>query len=88
MRSQSLASAPAPPSFKALSGFVLWFRSRVATKFSKSMAVTTPNTICLLLDSPWQRSEEGQGQRFRGASAHRRAEATKLIPRHGQVGQP
>lgn len=44
---------------KALAAFVFWSRSRAATKFSRSMAVTTPNTICLLLDLPGLWSEEG-----------------------------
>lgn len=47
--------------------FVFCSRSRAATKFSKSMAVTTPNTICLLLDFPllWSAGEQGSG--FKGA---------------------
>lgn len=44
---------------KAFADFVFWSRSRAATKFSRSMAVTTPNTICLLLDFPGLWSEEG-----------------------------
>lgn len=38
----------------------LYFRvcSRAATKFSRSMAVTTPNTISCLLDTPLLRSRE------------------------------
>lgn len=44
---------------KALGDFVFWSRSRAATKLSRSIAVTTPNTICLLLDFPGLWSEEG-----------------------------
>lgn len=41
------------------SGLYFWvFCSRAATKFSRSMAVTTPNTICCLLDMPLLRSRE------------------------------
>lgn len=69
LEAQDWAAAPAPLASRALPGFVFWIRSRAATKLSKSMAVTTPNTICLLLDSPWLWSA-GAGRGFR-APPHR-----------------
>lgn len=60
-----LGSGPLPD-------LVFCSRSRAATKFSKSMAVTTLNTVCLLLDFslPWP--EEEQGGRSKGPSTQPR----------------
>lgn len=49
---QSWAAAPPALGAKALADFVFGSRSWAATKFSRSMAVTTPNTICFRLDFP------------------------------------
>lgn len=37
-----------------------WFCSLAVTKFSRSMAVTTPNTICCSLDVPslWSKKKK------------------------------
>lgn len=66
-RGQSCAAAPAAPGSVALPGLVFRSRSRAATKLSKSMAVTTPNTICFLLDFPLLWSEEGRATGVKGS---------------------
>lgn len=67
-----------------------WSCSRAATKFSRSMAVTTPNTICRSLAWPLLWSERGkQGRRIKGAWAWSWSEADAHRPRPvgGQPGQ-
>lgn len=81
--SQGWGAAPAALAPKALPDFVFWSRSRAATKFSKSMAVTTPNTICLFLDFALLWSEEGMWQRgFKVASRWSRSDTALPTPRH------